>query len=332
MQDIAEHVGVSSITVSRALKTPEKVAVPVRDKILEACSQLGYVPNQAAMALASARSQNIVVLIPSLTNSVFVDILVGIKERLDRHGYNLLIGITGYSLEQEEHLLRTYLQHSPDGVILTGIDHTPGLWALLEQQQIPTVHTIETLTRDDCWSVGFSQFAAGYAAARHLIECGYRRIGIIGAQGDPRTLRRRDGCRQALEEAGLYDPQRELFVTSNSSLALGAELFEQMHRTHPDCEALFFCNDDLAQGAVFKCGRLGIAVPDRMAIMGFHDLNGSAWTSPPLTTVATPRYRIGCEAAELLVAHLAGQDRPERHVDLGFEIVHRETTRLDPKA
>ena len=151
MQDIAEHVGVSSITVSRALKTPEKVAVPVRDKILEACSQLGYVPNQAAMALASARSQNIVVLIPSLTNSVFVDILVGIKERLDRHGYNLLIGITGYSLEQEEHLLRTYLQHSPDGVILTGIDHTPGLWALLEQQQIPTVHTIETLTRDDCW-------------------------------------------------------------------------------------------------------------------------------------------------------------------------------------
>jgi LacI family gluconate utilization system Gnt-I transcriptional repressor len=280
------------------------------------------------MALASARSQNIVVLIPSLTNSVFVDILVGIKERLDHHGYNLLIGITGYSPEQEEHLLRTYLQHSPDGVILTGIDHTPGLWDVLGQQQIPTVHTIENLERDDCWSVGFSQFSAGYAAAQHLIDCGYRRIGIVGAQGDPRTLRRRAGCRQALMDAGLYDASKELFVTSNSSLALGAELFEQIYRKHADCEALFFCNDDLAQGALFQCGRLGISVPEQMAIIGFHDLNGSAWTTPPLTTVATPRYRIGCEAADLLAAHLAGQEKPERHVDLGFEIIQRESTCL----
>ncbi|TWI55468.1 LacI family transcriptional regulator [Pseudomonas duriflava] len=328
MQNIADSVGVSSITVSRALKTPEKVAEPVRNKILEACEHLGYVPNQAAIALASARSKNIVVLIPSLTNSVFVDILVGIKERLDHHGYHLLIGITGYSLDEEEKLLRNYLQHSPDGLILTGIDHTPGLWAILENQHIPTVHTIETLERDDCWSVGFSQFAAGQAAARHLIECGYQRIGVIGAQGDPRTLRRRDGCRQALEEAGLYDPALEWIVAENSSIALGASLLEQMHREHPDCDALFFCNDDLAQGAIFKCSRLSIAVPDTMAIIGFHDLGGSAWTTPPLTTVATPRYRIGYEAAELLVAHLAGEDRPERHLDLGFEVLPRETTRL----
>ena len=190
MQEVARRAGVSAITVSRALRTPDKVAEPVRLRIAQVCQELGYVPNHAASALASARSQTVVVLIPSLSNVVFVDILSGIKEALDAQGYLMLIGVTGYSPEAEENLLRTYLRHAPDGLILTGIDHTPGVWDLLRARQIPTVHTIETLDDGADMSVGFSQFESGYAAGRHLLDCGYRRIAIVGAQLDPRSLRR----------------------------------------------------------------------------------------------------------------------------------------------
>jgi LacI family gluconate utilization system Gnt-I transcriptional repressor len=311
MQDVARRVGVSAITVSRALRTPDKVAEELRLRIARVCQELGYVPNHAASALASARSQTIVALIPSLSNVVFVDIIAGIKEELDRHGYHMLIGVTGYSLDEEEALLRKYLQHAPDGLILTGIDHNPGVWDLLDTQRIPTVHTIETLDGGEHMSVGFSQFDSGYAAGRHLVERGYRRIGIVGAQLDPRSLRRCEGCRQALRDAGLYDAALEIMT---------------LRERHPDCDALFFCNDDLAQGAVFQCGRLGVPVPERMAIVGFHDVAGTAWTTPPLSTIATPRYQIGVSAAGLLMRHLAGEPVAERHVDLGFKLVQRETS------
>lgn len=326
MQEVARRVGVSAITVSRALRTPDKVAEELRQRIARVCQELGYVPNHAASVLASARSQTIVALIPSLSNVVFVDIIAGIKEELDRHGYHMLIGVTGYSPDEEEALLRKYLQHAPDGLILTGIDHNPGVWELLDAQRIPTVHTIETLDGGEHMSVGFSQFDSGYAAGRHLVERGYRRIGVVGAQLDPRSLRRCEGCRQALRDAGLYDPALEIMTPEKSSISLGASLLEDLRAAHPDCDAVFFCNDDLAQGAVFQCGRLGVPVPEKMAIVGFHDVAGTAWTTPPLSTIATPRYQIGVSAARLLMRHLSGQPVEERHVDLGFKLVQRETS------
>lgn len=326
MQDVARRVGVSAITVSRALRTPDKVAEALRQRIARVCQELGYVPNHAASALASARSQTVVALIPSLSNVVFVDIITGIKDVLDRHGYHMLIGVTGYSPDEEEALLRKYLQHSPDGLILTGIDHNPGVWDLLRAQQIPTVHTIETLPAGEDMSVGFSQFDSGYAAARHLLERGHRRVGIVGAQLDPRSLRRCEGARQALRDAGCHDPALEIMTPEKSSISLGASLLQDLRDRHPECDAVFFCNDDLAQGAVFQCGRLGVSVPGQMAIIGFHDLAGTAWTTPPLSTIATPRYEIGAAAAGLLMRHLAGDEVAERHVDLGFTLVQRETS------
>jgi LacI family gluconate utilization system Gnt-I transcriptional repressor len=139
-------------------------------------------------------------------------------------------------------------------------------------------------------------------------------------------LRRCEGARQALRDAGCYDEALEIMTPEKSSISLGASLMEDLLARHPDCDAVFFCNDDLAQGAVFQCGRLGVEVPGQMAIIGFHDLAGTAWTTPPLSTIATPRYQIGVSAADLLMRHLAGDDIDERHVDLGFALVQRETS------
>jgi LacI family gluconate utilization system Gnt-I transcriptional repressor len=160
---------------------------------------------------------------------------------------------------------------------------------------------------------------------RYLIDKGYRRIGFMGAQRDERTLKRLDGYRRALREAGRDDPQLETVVPDPSTIALGAELLGRMLSVAPDCDAIFCCNDDLAQGAIFQCQRRGIAVPQQMAICGFNDLPTSAWMNPSVTTIATPRYRIGFEAATLLRTAIKGERPANGRIDLGFTLMARES-------
>jgi len=190
---------------------------------------------------------------------------------------------------------------------------------------LPAVHMMELNNRPGSYSVGFSQEEGAAAIARHFVERGYRRIGFVAAQLDPRTLARGAGFRRALEEAGLGAPH-DLRVPDRSSVALGAELLDRMLEEHPDIDALFFCNDDLAQGALFRCQRRGIAVPQRLAIAGFNDLPASAWTTPALSTVATPRYQVGRKAAAMLLDLMAGRVPENTRLDLGFTLNIRESS------
>ena len=160
---------------------------------------------------------------------------------------------------------------------------------------------------------------------RYLIDKGYRRIGFMGAQLDERTIKRQEGYRKAMQEAGLADPRLELMVADPSTIALGAELVGRMLAVTPDCDAIFCCNDDLAHGAIFQCQRRGIRVPEQLAICGFNDLAPSAWMNPSLTTIATPRYRVGFEAASLLRAVIRGEPPAHAHIDLGFTVMARES-------
>lgn len=326
MADVAERVGVSAITVSRAFKRPELVAPELRERILGEAQAMGYVPNQAASALASARSMTVAVLIPSMTNTVFVETLAGIHEILHPRGYQILIGVSHYSPVEEERLLRTYLQFQPDGILLTGNDHTAATLTYLAALRRPTVHMMELLDDPGTYSVGCSQEDGGRLMTRHLLERGYRRIGFAAVQLDPRTLARREGYRQALREAGLYDPAREWHREEPSSLSLGAAMIDRMIDEGSDCDAVFFCNDDLAQGALFQCQRRGVRVPERLAIAGFNDLAASAWTTPTLTTVATPRYGIGRQSAAMLLDLMEGREPAVRRLDLGLTFIAREST------
>jgi LacI family gluconate utilization system Gnt-I transcriptional repressor len=161
---------------------------------------------------------------------------------------------------------------------------------------------------------------------RYLIDKGYKRIGFMGAQLDERTIKRAEGYRKAMEEAGLADARLELMVADPSTIALGAELLGRMLATTPDLDAIFCCNDDLAHGAIYQCQRRGIRVPQQVAICGFNDLPASAWMNPSVTTIATPRYRIGFEAATLLRSVIRGEQPATSHIDLGFTVMAREST------
>jgi LacI family gluconate utilization system Gnt-I transcriptional repressor len=301
------------------------VSEVTRVKVEQAVAELGYVPNRAARALASSQSHVIVVLVPSFSNAVFTAVLEGIHDAVAPGQYQLLIGNTYYSQAEEEKLLRTYLQSSPDGILFSSQAHSPAVAKMLEASQVPSVSMMDLSDEPGALSVGFSQFEAGMEMTRHLVKKGYRRIGFIGAQLDERTLRRADGYRAAMVEAGLADPRLELMVPEPSTIALGAELMGQMMANMPDCDAVFCCNDDLAHGAVYHCQRHGIRIPQEIAVCGFNDLPASRWMMPSLTTIDTPRYQVGFEAASLLLQVIKGQEPERKRIDLGFALRERES-------
>lgn len=326
LADVARLAGVSPITVSRALRGERAVDPQLVARVRAAVDQLGYLPDPAARALASRHGSHVAVLIPLLSNALFVDLLEQVQRTLRPAGYQALIGITHYDKQEEEQLLRELLLHRPAGMLVTGTDHSAATRELIGRSGVPCVHLMEAAGQPGLHGVGFSQQDAGAAMTRHLLGRGRRRIVFAAAQLDPRTMQRLAGWRQELEAAGCYEPVLEWLDPAPSSIGLGARLFERILARDPGVDAVFFNNDDLAQGALLAALRLGVEVPGRIAVAGFNDLAGSDQMLPPLTTVRTPRGEIGAAAARMLLALMAGQPVARPCEDLGYELVVRGST------
>lgn len=327
LDDVAQAAGVSPITVSRALRGARSVAPELIERVQAAALALGYVPNLAARSLASSRSQSVAVLVPLLANRLFVDLLEAAQATFMQAGYQTLLGVTHYRPEEEQRLLQIYAAQRPAGLLLTGFDHTAATRELIAASRIPCVHMMELPDgQAGVPCVGFSQIEAGQAIARHLIARGRRRIAFAAAQLDPRVMQRMQGYRQTLRAAGLHDPALEILDPQPSSMALGGRMFERLLAMAPAVDAVFFCNDDLAHGALLAAHRLGVAVPGRIAVAGFNDLEGSDQMLPALTSVRTPRAEVGQRSAAMLLDLIGGRQPEALRVDLGFEVVVREST------
>ncbi|MBT3066821.1 LacI family DNA-binding transcriptional regulator [Rhodoferax sp. U11-2br] len=326
LADVAQLAQVSPITVSRALRGERAVDALLVARVQAAVKELGYVPDPAARALASRHSAQVVVLVPLLSNALFVDVLEAVQRSLRPAGYQMLMGVTHYDANEEEHLLRELLQHRPAGLLVTGFERNEATRQMMATSGVPCVHLMEVSNTEGVYSVGFSQTDAGAEMTRHLLARGKRRIAFAGAQLDPRTRQRLAGWRTELQQAQLYDPQLEWLNPAPSSMALGGEMLTQILQAQPEVDAIFFCNDDLAQGALLAALRLGLAVPERLAMAGFNDLTGSDQMLPALTTVHTPRSEIGTAAANMLVALINREPVAAPGVDLGYRLVVRAST------
>jgi LacI family gluconate utilization system Gnt-I transcriptional repressor len=210
--------------------------------------------------------------------------------------------------------------------VVTGLERNEATKALIAQSGVPCVHLMTASGPAGTYCVGFSQKDAGADLTLHLLERGYRRIAFAAAQLDPRTLQRLEGWRQVLADAGLFDPTLEWLNPAPSSISLGARMFEQIIGQQPPVDAIFFCNDDLAQGAALAALRLGIAVPARVAIAGFNDLTGSDQMLPALTTVSTPRAEIGQVAGQMLIQLMQSEHVEPTCIDVGYTLVVRDST------
>ena len=341
LSDVAKAAGVSSSTVSRALRGERAVDPDLVARVLAVSDKLGYVPDPAARALASQRSNHVTILIPLLSNTLFVDLLEAAQRTLRSAGFQTLMGVTHYNSSEEEQLMREQLLHRPAGMLITGLDHSASTQKLMARSNVPCVHLMDLPENSESnaaqivsvnepllnpYCVGFRQTDAGEAMAHHLIDKGKKRIVFAAAQLDPRVMQRLNGWRKALKSKQLYDPTLEWLNPSPSSLALGGLMFEQIMKQSPAVDAIFFCNDDLAQGALLAAMRLGISVPQQVAIAGFNDLTGSDQMWPPLTTVRTPRAKVGEAAAHMLLQLIQGDEPSQPQLDLGFEIIARQST------
>jgi LacI family gluconate utilization system Gnt-I transcriptional repressor len=326
MQDVARRAGVSTMTVSRALTMPGKVAGETRERVEAAVRDLGYVPDLIAGSLSSGRSRIVAALVSTLANAVFAETVDGLTDTLRSHGYQLLLGTTDYSAATEEALVRAVLGRRPDGLVIAAGEHTELTRSSLERAGIPIVETWDLPARPLGLAVGFSNVEAGRAMSEALAGWGYRRIAFAG--GDPddslRGRLRRDGYLQALRRLGLA-PIELAIGAGPKAMPTGASAVRTLIERGSDADALFCVSDQVAAGALAECRRQGIEVPGRLAIVGFGDFDIAGDDALELSTVRVPKYEIGARAASLLVELLAGHEVRTPVVDLGFEIVRRKT-------
>jgi LacI family gluconate utilization system Gnt-I transcriptional repressor len=327
LEDVAAAAGVSTMTVSRALAHPEKVAESTHRLILQKVAELGYIPDLNARSLSTARTRMIAVVIPSITNSVLADLVSGMSDVLQMRGYHLLIGRTGFALDQEENVVRAFLARRPDGIFVTGTAHTEGTRRLLSRAGIPVVEGCNLTDTPIDMVVGISNFEAGRAVVRHLIERGHRRIAYVGSDhsNNDRVRDRYLGYLDALREAGLSaDPRLERFT--DFEMASGAAALAELVSIQDAPTAVFFAVDMLAAGGIFECQRRGISVPGDLAIAGFGNHHISSEILPRLTTAGVSGHQMGLLAAKLLMARLEGTKPAEPVVNVGYELFVREST------
>jgi len=325
MDEVARLAGVSTSTVSRVLREPGAVSDDLAGKVRSAVDRLGYVPNLMAGGLAAARGRTVGVIVPSILNSFFAGTIDTLSGLLSSAGWQVLDGSTDYSESREEALVEAFLAWSPAAMVLTGLRHSQRTVRLLRAARIPVVEMWDVSDGPIDIAVGFSHREAGRTMTQYLIEKGRRRIVFVGAimSSDQRAAQRAEGHREAMTAAGL--PVTAIDLPGRSSVALGGPALADLLARQVEMDALYFSNDVLALGALFECHRRGIAVPSRLSIAGFGDLDFAASCVPPLTTIRPPREAIGRETAAILLARFAGQTHLRRAVDLGFELQVRRS-------
>jgi len=328
MADVAAAAGVSMQTVSRALRFPDTVTAENRRLIDEAIRKTHYVHNLAASHLASHKSNTVAAVIPTLSASIFAETMQHFSEVLHREGYQIFLGNTDYSLEREEAVIRSLLGRRPDGVFLIGAHHTRTSVTLLKRAGIPVVEGWDMTDTPIDRLVGFSNHAAISELARHLVRSGREKVVFAGVlrKGDTRAAERRDGFVAVMEalfpgKAPRLAIARDLPLT----MASGADLLRRALARYPEADAIMFSSDVIASGALQESIRIGLKVPERLAITGFGDFELARHLIPSLTTVAVPSAEIGREAARLLLEGMRGTKSEKTLVDMGFRLMIRDS-------
>lgn len=304
------------------------VSPKLHERIKAAVRELAYVPDIAASRLASSRTHTIGVIVSSLTNGVFADYINALHDTLLPAGFQVLILSTRYSIEEEEKAIATLLGQHPEAIIIVGIDQSEHARRLLLESGVPVVQTFQLTDDPIDINVGLDQREGARAATELLIKAGHRRIGCIGSRLDARARVRVEGYEAAMKKAGLFAEELIATTPAQTNVKAGSELLGQLLDSGQQPEAVFCCDDLLALGVLFECQRRNIKIPDRMSVIGFNDLEFAAAATPPLASVATPRYEMGETAARIVVKIVETGERPEqRRIDLGFTLKRRDSIR-----
>ncbi len=307
LKDIAKKAGVSEMTVSRVLRNSGSITEKTRTKVMAIVDELGFVPNKIAGTLATSSSNLIAVIIPTLVNQVFNEVLSGITHSLESNGFKAVIGLSEYDSEREEALIRSMLSWRPSGMIVSSMRHTEKTQKILKKAGIPVVAIMTMDNKSVDASVGVDHIQAGAIMAHHFLERGFDRIGYIGWNNKDLTAAKRFyGFKEVLTQHNISIEGTVQF-DQPVNMDLGKRGLAQLLVKHPDLNAVYFPNDIAAMGGYFHCLATGIKVPNDLAIGGFSGLNMGQLLPVPLTTVSIKRFEIGQRSAQIIMECLEGK-------------------------
>lgn len=328
LKDVSIESGVSEMTVSRVLRNRGDVSDATREKVLRAAKTLGYVPNKIAGALASSRVNLVAVIIPSLSNMVFPEVLSGISEVLDETPLQPVVGVTNYLHEKEEQVLFEMLSWRPSGVILAGLEHSDASRAMLRAAGIPVVEIMDTDGEPIDSVVGISHRRAGREMARAIVRNGYEHIGFLGSKMplDHRARKRFEGFTEALAKEGIEIMDQE-FYSGGSSLVKGRQLTAKILERSPELDFLYYSNDMIGAGGLLYLREKGINVPQQIGLAGFNGVELLDGLPQKLATMDAGRKEIGREAARIIAGCSDGTLEGHQRVELVPKLEPGETLR-----
>ncbi|WP_085044164.1 LacI family DNA-binding transcriptional regulator [Ensifer aridi] len=302
IKDIAERAGVSAATVSRALADSALVTAETRQRVLDLARELNYRPNVSARNLRTRKSMSVLLVVRDVGNPFYLDILKGVEATAREAGYSVLMGNTENDPARETEYFNMLRDGHADGMILmTGKLPPAGGWS-----HLPVVVALEMIEGSGLPHVQVDNIAAARGAVEHLIALGHRRIAhISGPVPEPMSVRRREGYRLAMREAGLAIPDG-YELRGDFLLESGEQCCRSLFALAEPPTALFVANDEMAYGTVHELRRMGRDVPGDVSVVGFDDLYLSKAFYPALTTVSQPRAEIGRTAMTLLLTILSG--------------------------
>jgi len=311
LRDVSEASGVSEMTVSRVLRGKGDVSDDTRARVQDAAKRLGYVPNKIAGGLASSRVNLVAVIIPSLGNMVFPEVLSGISTRLEETGLQPVVGVTDYLPEKEERVLFEMLSWRPSGVIIAGLEHTDASRTMLARAGIPVVEIMDTDGEAVDACVGISHRRAGRQMAEAILAAGYQRIGFLGTKMplDHRARKRFEGFTRTLGKAGIEIADQE-FYSGGSALAKGREMTQTILARSPDLDFLYYSNDMIGAGGLLHLLAAGYDIPARIGLAGFNGVELLEGLPRRLATMDACRHAIGTRAAAIIATRTADPTLP----------------------
>jgi LacI family transcriptional regulator len=311
LKDIARQAGVSTMTVSKALRDEPDVSAATRARIKQLAQDLGYVPDSGAQSMRTKTTKLLGLVIPATTNPIYARMVYAIEERAFDLGYDLLIAHTLNKPEREDIVLRRMLARRVDGLFIAPVYRYEAeariyqeianrkVPALLLGQPAPFCKNFPAIEVED--------LVASYHAAKHLIGLGHQKIAYLtGPVAAPWAHERFEGYRRALREAGIT-PDDKLVFQAGSTIEDGTKAALQMLNEDARPTAIMAVSDLVAIGCADTLLQQGVKIPEDISLVGFGNVLAAEYFRVPLTTVSQPKFRLGVAAVEAMVKLIAGQ-------------------------
>lgn len=323
--DVARLAGVSPGTVSNVMNRPQLVLEATRLRVEQAMAELEFVPNRQARVLAGGLNRGIGLVIHDVGNPFFSQVADSVDDVATAHGYGIVLTSSRASLDRQEASLRMFAEQRLSGVLLAPTVEGPTTAAKLRERGMSVVLLDYPGGIDEC-SVTVDDVSGGAIAARHLLGLGRTRLAFVGGPSRVRQhADRLEGMRAAVKA---HDSKATVAVTSVAAhtVACGAQAAAKLVKQRRRPDAVFCGNDLIAVGLVGELGRLGVRVPDDIAVVGYDDIELAALVGVPLTSVRQPMDEIGRVATQLLLAEIAGGQHTHQQLRFEPRLIIRSST------